>query len=81
MIKTLGLTKYYYSGDASRPSKQTEIKGNFKALLNEPYSRVMACKNNACLDSNIEILYDNETGKSRATLTHFDVTSKLKVSN
>jgi len=61
-MKSYGFTKYYYTGDASKPSTQAEIKKNFKALLNEPYSQDSFCKNNAlCTDNNIEILYDKGT--------------------
>ncbi|KAJ7363233.1 Asparagine-rich protein (ARP protein) [Desmophyllum pertusum] len=61
-IKSLGLQKYYYKGDASNLATQTEIKKTFKALLNEPYSRSSFCKENSlCTDNNIEILYDQES--------------------
>ena len=67
-MKSYGFTKYYYTGDASKPSTQAEIKKNFKALLNEPYSQDSFCKNNAlCTDNNIEILYDKGTGKKIVT--------------
>lgn len=70
-MKSYGFTKYYYTGDASKPSTQAEIKKNFKALLNEPYSQDSFCKNNAlCTDNNIEILYDKETGKKNSHHPH-----------
>ena len=71
MIKELGLTSFYYSGDASKPSTQTEIKRNFRALLNEPYSQDSFCKNNPlCIDSNIEIFYNTDTGRKIVHIIH-----------
>ncbi|XP_078371414.1 lactadherin-like, partial [Oculina patagonica] len=61
-LKSLGLLKYFYKEDASDLNTQTEIKKNFKALLNEPYSESSFCKDNSlCTDNNIEILYDKES--------------------
>ena len=65
-MKDLGLRKYFYEGDASDLDTQSEIKKNFKALLNEPYSESSFCKDNPlCTDNNIEILYDTDRGKIR----------------
>ena len=66
LMKKRGLHKYYYSGDASKPFVQAEIKKNFKSLLNDPLGRPSFCENNPhCTDDNIEITYDKETGKSQ----------------
>ena len=66
-IKSLGLLKYFYKGDASILSSQVEIKKNFKALLGEPFSQPSFCNENSlCTDSNIEIIYDLEYGKNHS---------------